>query len=179
MIKIKFTEAEKKDLNYERYHHPHPRVQRKMEALWLKSQGESNKKIARLTGVTVNVVTKYIKEYKDGGIEKLKKVQFNKPQSQLTEHTATIENYFRDHPPATIKEAMAKIEKLTGLKRSDVQIAKFLKRIGLKRRKVGMVPSKVDIDKQEIFKKKSWNHVSKKLKKDVVLFFLLMPLILF
>ncbi len=79
MIKIKFTEAEKKDLNYERYHHPHPRVQRKMEALWLKSQGESNKKIARLTGVTVNVVTKYIKEYKDGGIEN---VNYPVPRAQ-------------------------------------------------------------------------------------------------
>ena len=79
MIKIKFTEAEKKDLNYERYHHPHPRVQRKMEALWLKSQGESNKKIAQLTGVTVNVVTKYIKEYKDGGIEN---VNYPVPRAQ-------------------------------------------------------------------------------------------------
>ena len=33
-----FTEGDIKALNYERYHHPHPRVQRKMEALWLKSR---------------------------------------------------------------------------------------------------------------------------------------------
>jgi len=26
-------------LSYERFNHPHPFVQRKMEALWLKSQG--------------------------------------------------------------------------------------------------------------------------------------------
>ncbi len=38
------------------YHHPHPRVQRKMEALWLKSQGEFHQWIAQLTGVTVNAV---------------------------------------------------------------------------------------------------------------------------
>lgn len=37
MIRIQFTEEEKQALNYERYHYPHPRVQRKMEALWLKS----------------------------------------------------------------------------------------------------------------------------------------------
>lgn len=153
MIRIEFTEKEKEALNYERYHHPHPRVQRKMEALWLKSQGESHKKIAKLTGISINVVTEYVKEYKAGGIEKLKEINFYKPQSQLHEHTTTIENYFREHPPAMIKEAMAKIEELTGLKRSDVQVGKFLKRIGLKRRKVGMVPSKADVKEQEEFKK--------------------------
>ena len=57
MITLKFTEEEKEALNYERTHHPDPRVQRKMEALWLKSQGESHQRIAQLTGVTVNVVT--------------------------------------------------------------------------------------------------------------------------
>jgi len=38
MIKIKFTEEEKQALDYACYNYPHPRVQRKIEALWLKSQ---------------------------------------------------------------------------------------------------------------------------------------------
>ena|SRR3989304_8432126 len=76
MIKIEFTEGDIQALNYERYHHPHPRVQRKMEALWLKSQGEPHNKIAQLTGISINVVTQYIKEYKAGGIEKLKELNF-------------------------------------------------------------------------------------------------------
>jgi len=37
MIKLEFTEAEQQSLHYERYHHPHPRAQRKMEALRFKS----------------------------------------------------------------------------------------------------------------------------------------------
>lgn len=155
MIKIEFTEEEIKALNHERYHHPHPRVQRKIEALWLKSQGEKHKRIAQLTGVSINVVTQYFKEYKGGGIEKVKELNFYRPQSNLVEHQQTIENYFRDHPPATIKEAMSVIEKLTGIKRSEKQVNKFLKKIGLKRRKVGMVPSKADIDEQENFKEKT------------------------
>lgn len=151
MIDIKFTEKEKVALHFERFQHPHPRVQRKMEALWLKSNEESHKRIAQLTGVAVNAVTRYIKEYQLGGIEKLKEINFRGPQSKLDEHTITIENYFKEHPPATIKEAMAKIEELTGLKRSEVQIWKFFRRIGLKCRKIGMIPSKVDIEKQETF----------------------------
>lgn len=179
MIKIEFTEEEIKALNHERYHHPHPRVQRKMEALWLKSQKESHKKIAKLTGVSINVVSQYIKEYKAGGIEKLKELNFYKPKSELANHTLKIESYFREHPPATIKEAMSKIEELTGIKRSEVQVRKFLKRIGLKRRKVGMVPSKADIQQQETFKKKLWSHVWRKPSKEKEPSFFLTQLILY
>jgi hypothetical protein len=39
MLQLEFSEADKQVLHYERYHHPHPRVQQRMEALWLKSQG--------------------------------------------------------------------------------------------------------------------------------------------
>lgn len=158
MIKIEFTEEEIKGLKYERYHHPHPRVQRKMEALWLKSQGESHKKIAQLTGISVNVVTQYIKQYKTGGIEKLKELNFYRPESALVKYKQTIENYFLEHPPATVKEAMNVIEEITGIKRTEKPVWKFLKKIGLQYRKVGMIPSKANIDDQENFKKKVWSH---------------------
>ena len=39
MLRLTFTDAEKRALKHERFHHPHPRVRRKMEVLWLKSQG--------------------------------------------------------------------------------------------------------------------------------------------
>ncbi len=48
---------------------------------------------------------------------------------------------------------MAKIEELTGLKRSEGQIRKFIKRLGMKRLKMGHIPSKADPDKQDSFKK--------------------------
>lgn len=154
MINIEFTKEEIHALNYERYHHPHPRVQHKMEALWLKSQGLSHKKIAQLTSISRNTLTSYLRDYKEGGIEKLKELEFYQPVSELTKHISTIESYFREHPPATIKEAMSKIEELTGLKRRETQVRKFLKSIGLSHRKVGMMPAKADIEEQETFKKK-------------------------
>ena len=67
MIKIDFTAAEIKALHYERYHHPHPRVQRKMEVLWLKSQGLPHKEISRLSGVSSTTLTRYVREYQQGG----------------------------------------------------------------------------------------------------------------
>lgn len=109
MIKLEFSEAVIQGLHYECYHYPHPRVQRKMEALWLKSQELSHNKIAQLTGITSKTLTSYLQEYKDGGIEKLKEIKFYGPVSKLKEHTCTIEQYFREYPPSSIREAMGKM----------------------------------------------------------------------
>jgi transposase len=151
MIEIEFTEEEMQALNYERYHHPHPQVQRKMEALWLKSQKLSHEEICRLTGISPNTLRRYLREYQRRGIEALKELNIYQPQSELNQHTATIEAYFREHPPASVKEAMAKIEELTGIKRSENRVREFLKSIGLAPRKVGTIPAKADPDEQETF----------------------------
>jgi transposase len=151
MIKIEFTEEEIQALNYERYHHPHPHVQRKMEALWLKSQELTHKDICRLTRISPNTLRNYLREYIRGGIDALKVLNFYQPQSELNQHKQTIESYFREHPPASVKEAMAKIEELTGIKRSENRIREFLKSIGMAPRKVSMIPAKADPDEQERF----------------------------
>jgi transposase len=123
-----------------------------MEALWLKSQGLAHQEICRLAGISKGTLCSYLKAYQQGGLEKLKEINFYKPESKLVQHTHTIEEYFRKHPPATIKEAMAKIEELTGIKRSQTQVEKFLKTMGMKCRKVGMVPAKADPEEQAEFK---------------------------
>ena len=47
MLQLEFSEADKRALNHERYHHSHPRVQQRMEALWLKSQGLPHQRIKK------------------------------------------------------------------------------------------------------------------------------------
>jgi transposase len=152
MIKLEFTVADTKALEYERYHHPHPRVQRKMEAVWLKSQGLAHQEISRLTGICATTLTSYLRAYQQGGIEALKEIRFHRPQSELQVHRGTLEEYFRVHPPATIKEAMAKIEELTGVRRSEERVRVFLKGLGMSCRKVGMIPAKADVQTQQSFK---------------------------
>jgi hypothetical protein len=66
----------------------------------------------------------------------------------LAEHATTLEAYFQANPPAGIKEAQKEIAELTGLQRSETQVGKFLHKLGLKPRKVGMIPAKVDVEKQ-------------------------------
>ena len=55
----------------------------------------------------------------------------------------------------TIPQAVAKIEELTGLKRSPTQVGIFLKKLGLKRLKTYAIPAKMNVEAQETFKKKS------------------------
>lgn len=151
-MSIEFSEADRRALRHERFHHPHPRVQQKMEVLWLYSHGLSPKKLCQLAAICRTTFYNYLKDYQEGGLEKLKEVNFNRPKSQLEEYRSTLEAYFRAHPPASIKEAIAKIEELTGLKRSKTQVRKFLKSMGMSYRKIGMLPAKADEDEQEAFK---------------------------
>ena len=57
MIRIEFTDQQIEDLNYERYHHHHhPRVQQKMEVLYLKSQGLPHHTIRQLCQIVTTQV---------------------------------------------------------------------------------------------------------------------------
>ena len=175
MIKIEFSDSDKAALSYERFNHPHPFVQRKMEALWLKSQGLPHKDICRLTDICSTTLTEYLREYREGGLEALKILAFRRPRSDLDDHRASLEAYFREHPPASVKEAMAKIEELTGIERSPDRVRAFLKRIGMKCRKVGMIPAKANVEAQEDFKKNSSSRAWRKPKPDNAWFFSSMP----
>ncbi len=153
MIRIAFTEEQLKELHHWRFHHPHARVQLKMEALLLKSQNLPHRQICRLLSISENTLRAYFRDFLAGGVERLKELNFYKPESELAEHRATLEAYFQDHPPATVKEAAAKIEELTGVRRGLTQVRQFLKSLGLRRLKVGFVPAKADVAEQERFKK--------------------------
>ncbi len=149
MIQFDFFETEIDALYHERFHHPHPHVQKKMEALYLKSQGLSHNEICRLVRIKRATLSKYLKQYQQGGIEKLKEVNFNKPQSELQAHNQTLELDFKAQPPQSVAEAQDRIEQLTDIRRSPTQIRAFLKKMGMKFLKVGHVPGKsCDPDKR-------------------------------
>ena len=83
MLQLEFSEADKHALNHERYHHPHPRVQQRMEALWLKSQGLPHQRIATLCAISGNTLRAYLKLYQAGGMEALKQLNFYRRFSQV------------------------------------------------------------------------------------------------
>jgi transposase len=140
MITIEFTQEDIDALDYERYHNPDPKVQKRMEVLYLKSQGLQHKEICRLCRISKTTLVTYLKKYQDGGIERLKEFDYQGPTSKLDEHGTMLKEYFEKHPPRTAAEAQKAIKDLTGIERSPTQVRAFMKRLGMKYRKVGYVP---------------------------------------
>ena len=79
MIPIDFTPEDIDALHHERFHHPHPRVQEKMEAVYLKSQGLLHKEICRLSRISENTLRSYLRQFQEGGVERLKRLDFAGP----------------------------------------------------------------------------------------------------
>ncbi|MBN8448815.1 MAG: helix-turn-helix domain-containing protein [Candidatus Accumulibacter sp.] len=84
------TQAAAEALENERFQHPYPHVRRKMEALWLKSQGLAHQDIARFAGVSGKTLCTYLQQYVEGGVARLKELHFRRPQSELVAHQETI-----------------------------------------------------------------------------------------
>jgi len=127
-IQLELTQETLKEIHYHRYNHPAPLVQRRMEALWLKGHELPHAQIAELVGVTENTIRDYFELFREGGLEKLKELNYYVPESKLNAHVTSLEVHFRDYPPASIKEAQSEIETITGVKRSETQVAEFLKK---------------------------------------------------
>ena len=67
MIRIRWSEAEINVFRYWRFHHPDPRVQVRLEALYLRSQGVATGDIPRLCGISKASFHRYLNAYVAGG----------------------------------------------------------------------------------------------------------------
>ena len=129
MGRLTFSEADQQALHQERYEHPHPRVQQRMEVLWLISQGLVYAEVARLAGVSKATVERYVTLYRLGGLEALRQLHWGKSHpSELMAHRQSLEESFRHNPPHTVAEACQRIKDETGIERGPTQVRAFLKK---------------------------------------------------
>src|SRR3954469_17986181 len=140
MRAVTFPEADVEAIQHERYHHPEPRVQRKMEVLWLKHQGLTHERIAVLAGVSRSSVQRCLDDYLAGGLEQVRRCRYQGSASRLDEQRASLEEYFDQHPPRSVKEAQQVIEQRSGIRRGPTQVRRFLRRLGLKPRQACAIP---------------------------------------
>ena len=125
----------------ERYRHPDPRVQERMEILWLKSLGETHERIAVLAGVSRSTVQRTLRIYAAKGLAGVRSFGWKGQPSALTPHKTTIEAEFRARPPHAAHEATRRIEELTGVARKASRVRRFPKEdLGMKCLKVAPVP---------------------------------------
>ena len=128
MRAVNFTPDALKAIHHDRYHHPHPKVQLKMEVLWLKSKGLTQPEIADYAGTFVRSVVRHITEYLEGGLEGVRQLGYGESHSELDKHKGELEAYFLENHPRSAAHAQAEIERLTGVKRGLTQVRQFLKK---------------------------------------------------
>lgn len=153
MLALNVTEEQLAQLRDERFHHPHPRVQKKMETIYLRAQGLAVGEVCRIMGVSANTYRAYLRDFQAGGVDGLKRFDCEGTTSQLAGHADQIIEALVERPPRTLAEARQRIIELTGVERSREQVRQFLKRQGFKPLKVGSMPAKADVEVQADFKK--------------------------
>ena len=128
-VPLTFSDDDRSTLATERYRHPDPRVQQRMEVLWLLSQGETQARSGQLAGVSKATVERYVALFRKSGLPGLREFLWVKPLSVLEKHRTALEPEFQKRPPHTVAEAIQRIEALTGVCRKETQVRAFLKKV--------------------------------------------------
>src|SRR3954453_10452986 len=76
------------EIRHDRYHHPHPRVQRKLEVLWLKSRGLTHGAMAELADVSPRSVQRYLDAFEQGGRDRVRRRGWQGNPCERDEHQA-------------------------------------------------------------------------------------------
>ena len=122
MQRANYTLEDQNTFQQLRYSYPDERVMRQFDILWLHACGKFAPEIARIVKKNPDTVRSVINMFKKGGIELVTAIDSNHPASDLENHQASLIEEFTLKPPASAKEAMARIEKLTGIKRSPQRV---------------------------------------------------------
>jgi transposase len=157
MYKINLTEEEFVSIRKELFSFPDPNVCKKMNAILLVAQNVERQVICKHLDIKRNTLVSYVKLFLAEGLEGLKRNNYQKPVSPLREHATTLEQYFDEHPPHSVNEAIDVIKRLTGLDYKKSLVHEFLVSLGYSFRKTGGIPAKANVVEQEHFKKKYWN----------------------
>ena len=99
-----------------------------MVCLILMAFGVSNSEINRKLGICFPTLRKYKSAFESGEIDQLFEFKGNRTQSELNYFEDEILKEFDKNPPKTLRDAQAKIQKITGLNRSLNRVRVWLKK---------------------------------------------------
>jgi transposase len=139
-LRIHLNDDEQAMVQHDRLEHTSLVVRRKMDVLWLLHHRHTREQAAVITGVARGTVQRYVAEYRDGGLEALRRTDRVVPVSQLDAHREVLLASFREEPVRSVAEAAQRIERLTGLHRGPSQVRQFLKRQGLSWQRLAAIP---------------------------------------
>ena len=151
MIEINLSVNECAVLRELHQNHIHPVIRQRAHVILLRSGKIPNDQISIISGLSETTIINYAHQYLDKGSSWVTALNFRKPVSQLQSFDAEILAYFEINPVSTIAQACKEVAKFTGITVKKTQMRAYLKKLGIKWRKVGGIPAKVDIAAQQKF----------------------------
>ena len=161
-------------LNYERFRCSCPMIQKRLHAVYLKHTiGGSNKSIGLICDLHFNTVSHWVKVYNLEGIKPLLVNNYGTNKSDLQAHSTSILANFEESPPVSSSEAVSRIKDLTGITQCPTQVRNWMHKNGLSFLKMGHLPAKVKVEKQEKWLTDELNPIIDKAQKGLCnLFFM-------
>lgn len=123
----------------------------KLLVIRMHHEGANHGFIAKVLNLHANTITNHLKEYSKGGLAGTLEDRYYRPSSSLQPFLQCLRCSFRATPVADAKQAVARIESLTGIRLSESQARRFMKGLGMKVRKACSIPGKADPQLQFVF----------------------------
>ena len=99
MIQLDFSDEEIQALHQERWSDPHPRVRRRLEALYFKSQPRPHHASGRLLDITKPTLVGDVRTAQQGGLAARKAGQLHRPPRAFAPYATLIATALPQHPP--------------------------------------------------------------------------------
>jgi transposase len=145
MIRLNITESEK-DAIAEALDDPSidERLKKRLLVIRMHDLNVPHSVIARTLNVSLGTVTNYLKIYLANRMEGLLENRYYQPVSRVEPFLDDIRQSLDSEPVSTVKEAAARILKISGVTLSEAQARRIMKRLGLQYRKAASIPGKAD-----------------------------------
>ena len=140
---------------------PKFQIRQRMHFVLLKAKGYTHEMIADILDVSSRVTFVWGQVLCEDGFEALATLNYKGQPSKLKEFGEQLVFDFIQKPVATLKEAQKRIKEISGFERSLPQVRHFMLKNNLKRRKVGQIPAKADLEAQDYFKKNKLSRLVK------------------
>ena len=152
MIRLELTDQEFEDIA-EALDDPAIADKNKTKLLVIRmhNEGAEHRFISKVLNLHPNTVTNHLKEYCSGGLSATLEERSYRPSSSLEPFLECLKCSFKAAPVADAKQAVTRIESLTGIRLSESQTRRFMKGLGMKLRKTCSIPGKANPQLQFTF----------------------------
>jgi transposase len=124
------------------------RHKKKLLVITMHQQGAQHGFIADCLRISPTTLIGYLKEYQEGGLPAVLEDRYYRPSSALEPFWQCLICSFKAAPVANAKAAVARIEAMTGVRLSESQCRRVMKKMGMSLKKTAPIPGKADAQLQ-------------------------------